>query len=165
MAHREADLILFEVLLTAFLLFAGLLLFYQVVTLNPVNPSSVIIIVSCMVLGFPSGLTAALLVTQGELKVLSKKGEFTVSNKAIIIGGVALILTTIFLNSLMTIFWTRSFIIGEIFFLFVGLFTFFLSRLIQIKYWENKNKRFIMMQFGTFTISSKLYLEPQIIAR
>jgi hypothetical protein len=159
MMYREVNMMSFGVVFTGFLLFGSIFLLYQVVTLNPVDPTSVVIVVSFLLFGLLSGVIAANIVTQGELRVLSRKGEFTVRNRSIIYAAAVGIPAFLFINFFFILF-GNAFVFGEIFFLFAGFFTYFLSRLSLILLWEKRNKKIVMTRYGTFTTSGKLYSYP-----
>jgi len=156
MMYREANMMSFEVIFTGFLLFGSIILLHQIVTLNPVDPTSVAIVVSFIVFGLFSGVIAAIMTTQGELRVLSRKGEFTLRNSSVIYASIVGIPAFLFINFFFILF-GRAFVFGEMFFLFAGFFTYFLSRLSLIVRWEKRNKKGVMTRFGTFTTSGKLY--------
>ena len=162
MTYREVNMMSFEVIFTGFLLFGSIFLLYQIVTLNPVDPTSVVIVVSFLVFGLLSGAIAANMVTQGELRVLSRKGEFTLRNRSIIYAAAVGIPAFLLINFLFILFGS-AFIFGEIFFLFAGFFTYFLSRLTLILRWEKRNKKVVMTRYGTFTTSGKLYTYPNTV--
>ncbi len=149
----------FGLLSLAFLFFGDVLLFRQIVTLNPVNPSSIALVVCFIIFGLGSGIIAGTIVTQGELKVLKRKGEFTIGNRAIIYAGTAGILAFLLFHFLFRAL-SPAFVYGEVSFLFAGLFAYFLLRLILIVRWETENKRVVMIQQGTFSRSTRLYIYP-----
>lgn len=157
--YREVNMMSFGVIFTGFLLFGSIVLLYQIVTLNTVDPTSVVIVVSFMVFGLLSGVIAAMMVTQGELRVLSQRGEFTLRNRSVIYAGAVGIPAFLFINFFFILFGS-AFVFGEIFFLFAGFFTYFLFRLSLIVRWEKRNKKVVMTQYGTFTTSGKLYSYP-----
>ena len=145
--------------LTGFLLLGSLFLLCLVVTFNPVNPTSVSVIILFTTLGLLSGVVAAKLVTQGELKILSNKGEFTLSNRVIIYAGVAGIFSFLIISFVLMIL-NRASILGEGFLLLAGLFTYFSTRAYILIRWETKNNKLVMIQPGTFTTSGKLHVYP-----
>ena len=154
--YREVDMMSFGVIFTGFLLFGSIILLHQIVVLNPVDPASVVIVVSFIVLGLLSGVIAAIMVTQGELRVLSRKGEFTLRNRSVIYAGAVGIPAFLLINFFFVLF-GNAFVLGEVFFLFAGFFTYFLLRLSLIVRWERRNRKVVMTQYGTFTTSGKLY--------
>ncbi len=156
MMYREVNMLSFEVVFTGFLLFGSIILLHQIVTLNPVDPTSVVIVVSFIVFGLLSGVIAAIMTTQGELRVLSRKGEFTLRNRSVVYAATVGLPVFLFINFFFVLFGS-AFVFGEIFFLFAGFFTYFLSRLSLIVRWEKRNKRVVMTRYGTFTASGKLY--------
>lgn len=149
----------FGVVFTGLLLFGSIILLHQIVTLNPVDPTSVVIVVSFIVFGLLSGVIASAMTTQGELRVLSRKGEFTLRNRSVIYAGAVGIPVFSFINFFFLLFGS-AFVFGEIFFLFAGFFTYFLSRLSLIVRWEKRNRKVVMTRYGTFTTSGKLYSYP-----
>jgi len=160
MTHREADMMIFEVIFTGFLLFGSIILLHQIVTLKPVDPTSVAIAVFFIVFGLFSGVIAAAMTTQGELRVLSRKGEFTLRNSSVIHASIVGIPAFLLINFFFILLGS-AFVFGEILFLFAGFFTYFLSRLSLIVRWEKRNKKVVMTRFGTFTTSGKLYSYPE----
>ncbi|MGD0643980.1 MAG: hypothetical protein ABSA75_03650 [Candidatus Bathyarchaeia archaeon] len=84
MIYREAGMMMFAVFFTGFLLLVSIVLLHQIVTLNPVNPTSVITVEFFIIFGLVSGLVASSMFTQGELRVLSRTGEFTISNESVL---------------------------------------------------------------------------------
>lgn len=159
MMYREANMMSFEVIFTGFLLFGSIIPLHQIVTLNPVDPTPVAIVVSFIPFGLLSGVIASIMTTQGELKVLSKKGEFALRNRSVLYAAIVGIPAFLFINSLFILLGS-AFVFGEIFFLFAGFLTYFLSRLSLIVRWEKRNKKVVMTRFGTFTTSGKLYSYP-----
>lgn len=158
MVHRDVDRMILLVIFTGFLLFGSIFLLHQVVTLNPVNPTSVLIVVFFIVFGLSSGVIAAVITTQRVLRVLNGKGEFTIENTSIVwaaLVGVAFLIISFFIVLL-----GIAFASGEIFFIFAGLFTYSLLRLILVVRWEKRNKKVVMVQFGTFSTSGKVYSYP-----
>jgi hypothetical protein len=161
MFYREAGMMTFAVFFTGFLLLISTVLLHQIVTLNPVNPTSVITVEFFIIFGLVSGLIASSILTQGELKVLSRIGEFTISNKSMLYATAVGLPAFLAVTSLFVVLGS-GFFGGELFFIFAGSFTYFLLRLILIIRWERTNKKVVMTRYGTFTTPAKLYTYPTL---
>jgi hypothetical protein len=158
MPLREDARTVIILLLTAFLFFGAVTVLSLVVTFNPVNPSSVHTITFFIVFGLGSGVTAGVWVTNGELRVLNKSGEFKMMSNLSFMYASVIGLPVFFPVTFSLEILGRAFFLGEVFFLLAGLFAFSLLRLILLVRWETRNKKVVMVQHGTFFSSGRLYV-------
>jgi len=158
MPFREDANTVIILLLTAFLFFGAVTVLSLVVTFNPVNPSSVHTIIFFIVFGLGSGVIAGVWVTNGELRVLNKRGEFKMMSNLSVVYASVIGLPVFFLVTFSFVILGRAFVFGEVFFLLAGLFSCSLSRLILLVRWETRNKKVVMVQHGTFFSSGRLYV-------
>jgi len=71
---RLSDMTLIGLVLTTLLFFGAAILLHQIVTLNPVNPFSVYVVILSTVLGLGFGIITGWLFTKDQLKILRMRG-------------------------------------------------------------------------------------------
>jgi hypothetical protein len=165
MIERVSDMTIVGLILTTLLFFGGMVLLYQIVTLNPVNPFSVYVVIFSILLGLGFGITAGWFFTADQLKILGIKGEYKLadSRKAVFAVGVGL--PVFLLVSLLTVITGPAFAAGEIYFVLSAVFTMYIARIALIARFERQTKKVIMMDFHSFSGRFYIYREATEGAR
>jgi hypothetical protein len=154
---RLSDMTLVGLILTALLFFGATILFHQVVTLNPIKPSTVYIVVFSTLLGLGFGTVAGWFLTEGQLRALGMKGEWRLKDSKILVFAVIASLLVFLLVSLVIVMAGRpAFDVGEIYFVLSAAFTLYLSRMCLVVRFERQTKKFIITDFW----SNRLYMKP-----
>jgi len=154
---RLSDFTLFGLVLTALLFFGAIVLFRQVVTLNPVKLSTIYIVVFSTLLGLGFGTMAGWFLTEGQLRVLGMKGEWRLKDSKILVVAEFAGLVVFLLVSMVIVMASRpAFDVGEMYFVLSAAFTLYVSRMFLVVRFERQTKRFIMTDFW----SNKLYMNP-----
>jgi len=154
---RLSDMTLVGLILTALLFFGAIVLFRQVVTLNPIRPSTIYIVVFSMLLGLGFGTVAGWFLTEGQLRVLEMKSEWKLRDSKILVFAVVAGLLVFLLVSLVIVMVGRpAFDVGEIYFVLPAAFTLYVSRMVLVVRFERRTKKFIITDFW----SNRLYTNP-----
>jgi hypothetical protein len=154
---RLSDMTLVGLILTALLFFGATILFRQVVTLNPIKPSTIYIVVFSTLLGLGFGTVAGWTLTEGQLRVLGMKGEWRLKDSKILVFAVVAGLLVFLLISLVIVMADRPALdVGEIYFVLSAAFTLYVSRMFLVVRFERQTKKFIITDFW----SNRLYMNP-----
>jgi hypothetical protein len=157
MMDRLSDMTLVGLIITALLFLGAMILFRQIVTLNPVKPFSVYLVFFSTVFGLGFGIMTGWLVTGDQLKILRVKGECKLGDsKAFVFAMIGDLLVFLVVSALILNAGRPAFAVGEIYFVISAVFTLFVARMVLIARFERHTQKNVMMDFW----SSRLYLYP-----
>jgi len=154
---RLSDMTLIGLVLTALLFFGAVILLHQIVTLNPVNPFSVYVVILSTVLGLRFGIITGWFFTKDQLKILRMKGIYKPAHSRVSVLAIVVGLSVFLLVSALVEIAGLAFEAGEIYFVLSAVFMLYIARMAFIVGFERQTRKVIMMDF----FSSRLYIYPE----